>query len=281
MKNLKKIQIKYGYTVIPVSYYEPVPDLTKVNMDDISDSHIILKLDIKYKFSFIENNLKKILDKNMIPIFLEENPMFPVADMAAYASIIEFYKPEKIIEIGSGYSAYFARIFIDYLCLKTKLIAIEPYPNKYLLELFAENKISLRQMLVQDITRNEIEEIKALKENDILFIDTSHASSMNSDVNFIFINILPMIKKNVILHFHDIFLPYDYERFTYYKLGKLYNEQYLLASILANSDYFTCLYSSFYTFKTEETPFLKITDCQKEKPVKMRRGGSLWLQKVK
>jgi len=69
----------------------------------------------------------------------------------------------------------------------------------------------------------------SLGEGDVLFIDSSHRSFMNSDVTVFFLEVLPRLKAGVMVHIHDIHLPYDYppERAEWY-----YSEQYLLATSL-------------------------------------------------
>jgi Methyltransferase domain len=68
-----------------------------------------------------------------------------------------------------------------------------------------------------------------LSENDILLIDSSHRAFQNSDVTMFFLDVLPRLAPGVIVHVHDIYLPYDY--LAAY-LEKLWNEQYLLATAL-------------------------------------------------
>lgn len=278
ISNLKDFQEKYKYSIIPVSYYEPVPDLRKIDLNDNSESEILPDLEIKYDFSFIEKNLNRILNDKIIPGWLEDNPMFPVLDMAAYASIIEKYKPKNIIEIGAGYSTNFSSLFTELLTLDTGITAIEPFPQKNLLTLSSDNKINLKKKRVQDLDEKELNQISELKENDILFIDTSHISNMGSDTNYIFLKILPMIKSGVIVHIHDIYLPYDYSSLVYYQRGTFYNEQYLLASILANSNSYSCLYSSNKVYIKNYSHLPKGQD-NWVKPDKMRGGGSFWMQK--
>lgn len=278
VSNLKDFQEEYKFSILPVSYYEPVPDLRNIDLKDNSDSEILPDLDIKYDFSFIEKNLNRILNDKIIPAWLEGNPMFPVLDMAAYASIIETYKPKNIIEIGAGYSTNFSRLYTDLLKLDTNITAIEPFPQQNLMTLSNENKINLKKKRVQDLDEKELNQISELKENDILFIDTSHISNMGSDTNYIFLKILPMIKSGVIVHIHDIYLPYDYSGLVYYQRGTFYNEQYLLASILANSNSYTSLYSSHKVYLKKYSHLPKAPD-NWVNPDKMRGGGSFWMQK--
>ena len=65
-----------------------------------------------------------------------------------------------------------------------------------------------------------------LEAGDILFFDGSHRAFMNSDVTVFFIDVLPRIKPGVIVHIHDIALPWDYGEFF---KNWYWNETYMLA----------------------------------------------------
>lgn len=45
-----------------------------------------------------------------------------------------------------------------------------------------------------------------------MFIDSSHTVKPGGDVNFLILELLPRLQKGVIIHFDDIFFPYDYQR---------------------------------------------------------------------
>lgn len=276
--NLKEFQKNYMFSLLPVDFYEPVPDLRNTDLKDLAQSEKLLDMNFKHNFSFIEKNLNKILNEKIIPDWLQENPMFPVLDLAAYSSMIENYKPQKIVEVGAGYSTCFSTLFTEFINLKTFITAIEPYPKAHLLKLKQENKIELIQKKIQDIDSSELKLIRELKENDILFIDTTHITVMDSDTNYIFIKLLPLLQKGVIVQIHDIYLPYDYSKAVYYERGTFYNEQYMLASILANSNSYTPLYSSYMIYLEKFNSVEKKPD-DRLKPDKMRSGGSFWMQK--
>jgi hypothetical protein len=57
-----------------------------------------------------------------------------------------------------------------------------------------------------------LEYFTQLQPNDIVFIDSNHVVRSGSEVNYIVLEILPIIPKGVLVHFHDIYLPYDYDR---------------------------------------------------------------------
>ena len=67
------------------------------------------------------------------------------------------------------------------------------------------------------------------------FLDSSHIIRPDGDVVKFYLEILPNLKSGVIVHIHDIFTPKNYlANWTFDKV-RLWNEQYLLEGILANS----------------------------------------------
>ncbi len=113
-----------------------------------------------------------------------------------------------------------------------------------------------------------------LKSNDILFIDSTHISKINSDVNAIFFEILPLLKSGVYIHFHDIFYPFSYPN-DWLRAKNSWNEAYILRAFLSFNNTFeivffnTCLN---YLYPDEFATALPLS--QKNK------GGSIWLKKL-
>lgn len=116
-----------------------------------------------------------------------------------------------------------------------------------------------------------------LGENDILFIDNSHRVFPNSDAMIFFLEILPKLKKGVIVHIHDIYLPYDYPQFM---CDRFYNEQYMLAAfILANPTKYQVILPNFFISQDPElsTCIAPIWNHKNLENVE-RHGGSIWLK---
>ena len=67
-----------------------------------------------------------------------------------------------------------------------------------------------------------------------MFIDSSHISKFNSDVNYLFFEVLPRLRKGVYIHFHDIQYPFIYPKEWIYE-GRAYSEMYLLRAFLMNN----------------------------------------------
>lgn len=134
------------------------------------------------------------------------------------------------IEIGSGNSTIFIRRCIEHHGLKARLVSVDPYPRLEINSLCDE--IIRKPLEKMDLTLFE-----QLQPGDVLFVDNSHRSFMNSDVTVVMLDVLPRLQPGVLVGFHDIFLPFDYLQ-TW--SGRAYNEQYLLGSyLLANPNYFS------------------------------------------
>jgi hypothetical protein len=87
-----------------------------------------------------------------------------------------------------------------------------------------------------------VEAFTALRENDILFVDTSHTVKMGSEVNRVVLDVLPRLAPGVLVHFHDIFLPWEYHP-GMVALRGFFNEQYLLQAYLAENPHWRILFA--------------------------------------
>jgi predicted O-methyltransferase YrrM len=145
----------------------------------------------------------------------EYGPGFGYVEAQALHSVIRHKKPEKIIEIGSGVSTYLMNEAIKMNedgNSDTKVTCIEPYPNDNLTNLADKNdNINIIEQKVQTVPMSTFDQ---LGDNDLLFIDSSHTVKPGSDVNHIYLEILPRLSDGVIIHSHDIYFPYDYRRGT-------------------------------------------------------------------
>ncbi len=192
---------------------------------------------------------------------------FPRLDAACAYSIVRHIRPKKIIEVGSGHSTRFmARAVVDG-AFDCTITCIDPQPRAKLDGLAVEH----RQMLVQAIG-SEI--FASLQTNDILFIDSSHIAMPGSDVDRLFIDILPRLAPGVLVHVHDIFLPDAYpEDWTW----RGYNEQMLAGLLLAGGGY-ECLFASHYVTSRMSDAVAATIVGQLPRP-EGARETSLWLCK--
>jgi len=200
------------------------------------------------------------------------NGHLPGLDIVTIYSMLAKYKPNQYIEIGSGNSTKVARKSIRENKLNTQITSIDPFPRANIDHL-ADKVIRQPFENLQDLDFIT----KELKENDILFIDNSHRCFPNSDATVCFLELLPNLKKGVIVHVHDIYLPYDYPQFM---CDRFYNEQYYLAAfILANAEKYKVILPNF--FISEDTELADILNPLWNKPELAQvetHGGSFWIQ---
>lgn len=179
------------------------------------------------KFATFRHDLEKIPleqspDDDGMPFW--NNGFIPGLDAMSLHCFMRMESPAIFCEIGSGHSTQFARHAVRSHSLPTKIVSIDPHPRVYVDTLC---DVVIRQP-AEDVDPGFFDRLKA---GDILFVDSSHRSFTNSDVTALFLDVLPRLQPGVVIHFHDIFLPYDYPE----EWGdRFYNEQYLLAcSLLA------------------------------------------------
>ena len=198
------------------------------------------------------------------------NHFLPGLDIIGIYTLLAKYNPERYVEVGSGNSTKVAYKAIKDQGLQTKIISIDPHPR-------AEIDAISDEVIRKPFENIDIDFLFSLKENDILFIDNSHRVLPNSDATVFFLEIFPRLNPGVIVHIHDIYLPYDYPQFM---CDRFYSEQYTLAAfILANpARYFTLLPNYFISEDKELSqilaPIWNHTNLQDVE----RHGGSYWLQ---
>lgn len=201
----------------------------------------------RYSFTFdkvLENIERLRPNLDQLPVQPLPNPTQPAwvndwfsgLDAAALYSFIEQRQPKKIIEVGSGCSTKFAARAVYDLKLTTKLLSIDPAPRSEIDD------------LCDVIIRKPFETAPAvwqeLEADDILFIDGSHRAFQNSDVTYFFFDVLPNLKPGVVVHLHDIFLPWDYpEAWS----QRFYSEQYMVGAYLMGRPETKLLFSSAWT----------------------------------
>ena len=165
------------------------------------------------------------------------NSWFPALDGMALTGMLRTHNPARFLEVGSGVSTKFARRAVARYGLRTRLISIDPQPR---------NEIDglCDQVLRKPLEHCSPEMFQALEAGDIFFLDSSHRSFQGSDVTVFFLEILPRLKPGVIVHIHDIYLPYDY---ISGHIHRLWNEQYLLATaLLFGAARFEILFPSWF-----------------------------------
>jgi len=171
------------------------------------------------------------------------NAWFSPLDAMALTGMLRAHNPARLVEIGSGVSTKYARRAVQKYGLRSRLTSIDPEPRNEVDRLCDE-------VIRQPLERCDVAMFEDLEPGDIFFLDSSHRAFQNSDVTVFFLEILPRLKPGVIVHIHDIYLPYDY---ISGHVPRLWNEQYLLATaLLFGADRFEILFPSWFVGRDAE-----------------------------
>ena len=235
----------------PGHYYTPQVLPNQVKDSQTSKGKALLGIEMREKeqWAFIQQLYSNYPDLDLPKTKQEgkryylQNGYFYNSDAIFLALVLQHFKPARVIEIGSGFSsALMLDINESKLGNKTSLTFIEPYPDR-LKQLIGANE---NCTVIEDFVQNaDISLFANLEKDDILFVDSSHVSKYGSDVNFILFNILPLLKPGVIVHFHDIFYPFEYPK-EWIQGGRFWNEAYLLRAFLQfNQDFELLLFTSY------------------------------------
>ena len=204
--------------------------------------------------------------------YLFENGSYSYTDGIILYSMIRHFEPKRIIEIGSGHSSM---VMLDtnelFFNNQINLTFIEPYPEKLysLMKEWDKKETTVVKREVQQVSLDVFEKLEA---GDILFVDSTHISKTGSDVNFILFEILPVLKSGVLIHFHDVFYPFEYTKEWVFQ-GRNWNEDYILKAFLMYNDKFEIKLFSEYLHKHHKNVFEEMPLCYNN------AGGNLWIDK--
>ncbi|WP_146345114.1 class I SAM-dependent methyltransferase [Phaeobacter marinintestinus] len=185
-----------------------------------------------------KNALERLKDPAQnVTGYTPENGYYDTPDADALYLMIRRYEPSQVIEVGCGNSTRITRQAIIDGGFDSTITAIDPYPRAdiaHVVDRFEQSRLeSVDPALFSE-----------LQSGDVLFIDSSHQVRMSNDVAHLFCRIIPMLAPGVVIHVHDVFLPYEYPKRFFYDCPS-WGEQYMLHALL-QSDGFAMLWPGYH-----------------------------------
>ncbi len=248
------IQDGFGVSVVPSHFYFPVPSLKSFDGKNWKACRPCAAFDFR-----LDEQIER-LESDILPFAAEcnfpedasnnghggfhfNNGYFERVDAEVAYAFVRQRKPERIVEVGSGNSTLVMAAAMKKnteMGFPGEFVAVEPTPAPYL-----KNGVpGLTRLISARVQDAPFDLFLSLKANDILFIDSSHVVSIDSDVLYELLRILPRIAPGVLIHFHDIFAPLDYpEKFVKRSLC-FWGEQYMLEAFLSFNSAFKVMWSS-------------------------------------
>lgn len=282
----------YQTWVPPGHYYSPIPapeELKEYKSRIYDNTKTMQGIDLNEKdqvllmegFSEFYKDIDFSFGNSGKNRYYYDNPSFKEPDAVILYSVIRHLKPQKIIEIGSGFtSALMLDINEKFFNNSIDLTFVEPYPD-LLLSLLREEDKAVLKLISQKTQDLDLKLFDKLNPGDLLFIDSTHVSKTGSDVNRIIFEILPVLKPGVIIHFHDVVFPFEYpEEWVFNTNGRWkgfsWNESFILRAFLMFNERFRIYFFGSYLLNSNKEFF------NKNMPLVLKSiPGSIYLQKVK
>jgi predicted O-methyltransferase YrrM len=269
----------------PGHFHSPIPAFAEIRQGDSTFFHAIPRsiagidmheddqLELLARFRDYYRTLPFKSGKAEGLRYYLDNPAYSYSDGILLYCMLRHLKPRRVIEVGSGFSSALildtAKLFLDDAL---ELTVIDPDPQR-LLSLIEERDRNRFRLISQRLQDVEVSEFEALEANDILFIDSTHVSKLDSDVNRLFFAVLPMLASGVHVHFHDVIYPFEYPK-DWFELGRAWNEAYVLRAFLQYNEKFRVVLMNTFMEHFHEDFFRESMPLCLKNP-----GGSIWLRK--
>jgi hypothetical protein len=142
--------------------------------------------------------------------------------------MVRKHRPRRVAEVGSGWSSHLARRALAENG-SGALTCIDPEPRT---DIAGLPETEIVRAPVQDLPVDWFNE--RLGPGDIFFYDGSHTVKTGSDTVYVYLKVLPYLRPGVIVHVHDVRLPYPRNRKALEEAKLYWGEPYLLMAHLHN-----------------------------------------------
>jgi hypothetical protein len=274
---------RLGLQVVVKSFYSPIPDLKRIpesvwrRENKLAGIHFDLEQQIGY-LDELRPYLAEFRPADQAngdsDTYFLENGSYGRVDADVLYAIVRAVKPKRIIELGSGYTTLVAA----QACLENEregaaaeYAAFDPFPGAARPDL-----PGLTEFARVPAEELPTERFAALRANDLLIVDTTHTVKMGGDVNHVVLDILPTLGSGVLVHLHDIFLPWEYPRKWAEDYGLYWNEQYLLQAFLSLNDEFKILCALYALARRRPDKLRELISSWRDDAV----PGAFWIRRV-
>lgn len=242
-----------NYDLVPRGFYSPIPDESLLPPDiRVRRSELRgIDFDTAHQVEWAERELSRFVGEFQAAEtgtrgsgeFFFQNPMYGHGDAELAYAMVRRFAPARVVELGSGFSTLVLARAVAANGVDgrdTRLEVNDPYPQGVGDEATPGVSVLNRRPAEQI----PVAEFERLARDDVLFVDTTHVVRLGGDVNHIVLDVLPALVPGVIVHFHDIWLPYEYHRDLTTYLGVHWSEQYLLQALLSGNRSFEVLFGT-------------------------------------
>jgi predicted O-methyltransferase YrrM len=274
-------QQRFGTPVPLGHYYSPLPDIHELERRmarwNVAGWFDPIRWDVSKQAAFLQKLLPYKAESEKLPSAAAIAKQgyglgYGEVESQILYCMIRNYQPRQVIEVGAGVSTYFILHAGAENAAAPSVTSIEPYPSQKIIDLAERKNISLIHDQVQNVPLSTFQSLGA---SDILFIDSSHSSKLDSDVNWLYLELLPRLNPGVVIHIHDIVFPYLTTPPDHFMLrhSMIWNECTVLKALLTQNNAFEVLMCQSQIHHEKQ-------EALRDFAVRYSFPSSLWLRKV-
>jgi hypothetical protein len=243
LRKLFELGQHVGLNILPLHFYSGIPDMRDLKGTEYWKNPRSMVgvngVDVDSQLAFVRECCSDHLTSKQETLHIydrcsNENgqPGYGKVETDFLFCFICSKKPRKIIQLGAGLSTAVVLLAAKEAGYTPEIVCIDPFPNKFLRDAHERHEIELIPKKAQLV---ELDLLTDLRDDGLLFIDSTHTVKPGSEVNYLILEVLPRLPIGSWVHFHDIYFPYDYPRNLMGTNLFFPNESVLLHAFLTNN----------------------------------------------
>ncbi len=205
--------------VIPRGFMSPIPELDELPADIFDTPRPLrgVRFDREAQAARLRALRHGLAEFAAPPGFRLANNYYEAFDAELLWAVVRDLRPRRVVELGSGWSSLVLRAALEANGGDADYRVFDPFPRE-------PAPPHVERVRAQDVPEDVF---TALGDRDVLFVDTTHTVKTGGDVNRIVLDLLPLLAPGVLVHFHDVLLPWQD--------AQMGTEQYLLQAFLSGN----------------------------------------------
>jgi predicted O-methyltransferase YrrM len=254
VKLLRRPIRRAGFDFELRSFYSPIPNLDELRPGTWGTRSQLpgIEFDLDRQLGLLGAELAPFVSEFRPPRassgarseYYLDNGLYQAGDAEMLYSMIRRHQSSTVLELGAGFSTLVSAAAVRANRadgVQTRLISCDPYASRAA----AASVDGLAELRPISAEHLEESEFASLGRGDILFIDSSHTVRLGGDVVHLLCEVVPRLAPGVLVHVHDIYLPYTYPREWYEEFGWYWAEQYMLQALLAGNGHLEVLLGAY------------------------------------
>jgi hypothetical protein len=242
---------RFGIDLLPRHFYSEIPDIRKLRAAEwwrkpyamAGVAGIDSEAQLRYVAGIFSAEIRRDLatrDVHKLACQRNGSEGYGRVEADMLHAFIVSARPRRIIQIGCGVSTAICLEAAKTAAYEPEITCIEPYPSAFLEAMSAQGRITLIRAAVERLDASFADSLTA---GDFFFVDSTHSLGPAGEVSRIILEILPRLAPGIVIHFHDIYFPYDYQGEILSAPQFFPHESVLLHAFLAFNPYFEILAS--------------------------------------